>query len=189
MSEEMTKEQARDTLRNAAWLGTDEEREQIEKAVELLCGEPCEELPSAQLEQSEITDEQAIRHLQSTGWMQNHDREMYESGLREKLADDSGSYDSLIPCKDAISRQAAHEAVYSANGLAGAMKNIDALPPVTPKQRTGHWIFEEGDGKTCFDGYVCSACNKSFHTHVPYFAEYEFCPHCGADMRESEEQS
>ena len=34
-------DQARDTLRNAAWLGTDEEREQIEKAVELLCGEPC----------------------------------------------------------------------------------------------------------------------------------------------------
>ena len=65
-------------------------------------------LPSAQ---PEITDEQAIEHLQSTGWMQNHDREMYESGLREQLADDSGSYDSLVPCEDAISRQAAIEAL------------------------------------------------------------------------------
>ena len=43
MSKEMTKEQARDTLRNAAWLGTNEDRERIEKAVELLCGEQCED--------------------------------------------------------------------------------------------------------------------------------------------------
>lgn len=54
-------------------------------------------VPSAQPEPSEITDEQAIMHLQSTGWMQNHDREMYESGLRERLADDSDSYDALLP--------------------------------------------------------------------------------------------
>ena len=64
------------------------------------------ELPSAQSEPSEITDEQAILHLQSTGWMQNHDCEMYESGLRERLADDSEAYDSLVPCEDTISRQA-----------------------------------------------------------------------------------
>jgi hypothetical protein len=50
--------------------------------------------------QPEITDEQAIAHLQSSGWMQQHDKEMYEYGLRERLADDSGSYDSLIPCED-----------------------------------------------------------------------------------------
>lgn len=69
-----------------------------------------EKLPSVQPEPSEITDEQAILHLQSTGWMQNHDREMYESGLREQLADDSGAYDSLVSCEDAISRQAAIDA-------------------------------------------------------------------------------
>lgn len=53
-----------------------------------------EGLPSAQ---PEITEEQAIEHLQSTGWMQNHDREMYDMGLKKQLADDSGSYDSLLP--------------------------------------------------------------------------------------------
>lgn len=64
-----------------------------------------QDLPSAQ---PEITGEQAIEHLQSTGWMQNHDREMYDMGLKKQLADDSGSYDSLFPsaqpdiirCKD-----------------------------------------------------------------------------------------
>ena len=53
-----------------------------------------EGLPSAQ---PEITDEQAIEHLQESGWMQNHDKQMYEMGLREQLADDSDSYDALLP--------------------------------------------------------------------------------------------
>ena len=71
-------------------------------------------LPSAQPEPSEITDEQAILHLRSTGWMQRHDKEMYESGLKERLADDSESYDSLIPHEDdgdIISRQAAIDVI------------------------------------------------------------------------------
>ena len=101
------------------------------------------------------------------------------------------------PCEDAISRQAAisdiHEMQEWHTGDAfnadRVIRQLKDLPPVIPSRPTGHWIFEEGDGKTCADGYVCSACNKSFHTHVPYFAEYEFCPHCGAYMVESEEQS
>lgn len=32
----------------------------------------------------EITDEQAIEHLQSSGWMQNHDKQMYEMGAKEQ---------------------------------------------------------------------------------------------------------
>ena len=47
--------------------------------------------------QSELTDEQSIAYLQSSGWMQRHDKEMYERGLKEQLADDSDSYDSLLP--------------------------------------------------------------------------------------------
>lgn len=52
------------------------------------------ELPSAQ---PEITDGQAVEHLQASGWMQNHDKQMYEMVLRERLADDSDSYDALLP--------------------------------------------------------------------------------------------
>lgn len=40
------------------------------------CEEKLLALPSAQ---PEITDEQAIEHLQSTGWMQKHDRILTES--------------------------------------------------------------------------------------------------------------
>lgn len=94
-----------------------------------------------------------------------------------------------VPCEDAISRQLVIKVIYDYNSLINIAQAVRELPHVQPIRSRGHWIFEEGDGKTCFDGYVCSACNKSFHTHVPYFAEYEFCPHCGADMRESEEQA
>ena len=47
--------------------------------------------------QPEITDEQAIEHLRESGWMQNHDKQMHEMGLREQLADDSDSYDAILP--------------------------------------------------------------------------------------------
>lgn len=40
--------EAREILRNAAWLGTDEERERIEKAVEVVLGEPCSDTISRQ---------------------------------------------------------------------------------------------------------------------------------------------
>ena len=103
-------------------------------------------------------------------------------------------------CEDAISRQGAIDAMYGLCGDETLKENpwrdnphIDAitdclerLPSVIPSRPQGHWIFEKGDGKTCVDGYVCSACNKSFHTHVPYFAEYKYCPNCGAKMAESE---
>lgn len=65
-----------------------------------------EDLPPAQ---SDIKDEEAIAHLQSTGWMQNHDKEMYEMGMRKRLSDDSDSYDSMIlaaqqwiPCSERL---------------------------------------------------------------------------------------
>ena len=112
-----------------------------------------ENVPSAQPEPSEITDEQAILHLRSTGWMQRHDKEMHESGLKERLADDSESYDSLIPHEDdgdIISRQAAIDALngeITVTGRANAeavrgyarlvADRLKRLPSAQPEQR---WI-------------------------------------------------
>lgn len=45
----------------------------------------------------EITDVQAIEQLQASGWMQSHDKQMYEAGLKERLSDDGDSYDALLP--------------------------------------------------------------------------------------------
>ena len=61
-------------------------------------------------------------------------------------------------------------------------EELKRVPSVQTVQKTGQWIFEKGDGETCVDGYTCSACGRSFHTKVPYFSEYNFCPNCGAKM-------
>ena len=66
----------------------------------------------------------------------------------------------------------------------GVKALIEEIPAadVRPVVR-GRWRFEECDGETCVDGWVCSACGCGFHTHVPYFEDFNFCPNCGADMR------
>lgn len=46
----------------------------------------------------------------------------------------------------------------------------------------GKWIFEKANEEHT-EGYICSNCKRSFHTKVPYFSEYKFCPNCGAEMR------
>ena len=66
------------------------------------------DLPPAQ---PDITDAQAIEHLQSTGWMQNHDHEMYMMGIRDGLADDSDSYDSLIQPEQTMGKWEAQKGV------------------------------------------------------------------------------
>lgn len=50
------------------------------------------------------------------------------------------------------------------------------------KPKRGEWIFCAGDGKTCCDGWECSSCGKTYHTNVPYFVEFTYCPNCGAKM-------
>ena len=44
----------------------------------------------------------------------------------------------------------------------------------------GEIVFIKGDGITCADGWECSVCKKMYHTKVPYFDEFEYCPNCGS---------
>ncbi len=127
-------------------LGTSEQtQEAVTMAVKALS------LSSAQ---PELTDYMAIEHLQSTGWMQNHDKEMYEAGLRERLADDSDSYDSLIPSAQPERKKGEW------------VKMTGMMPP----EYIGH--------------YECSECGWHLSHHDKTKEnELGFCPHCGAYMR------
>ena len=98
------------------------------------------------------------------------------------------------PCEDAISRNMALSEVKS-----GMIRTIDgenwkrvndnvrdilALPSVTPKQRTGRWIDEgfyaEGHSE---HAYRCSECDEHY---IGYVGEHKYCPNCGVKMEESE---
>ena len=91
--------------------------------------------------------------------------------------------------KDLIERQAAIDAVCKSeceDGFCGIpcpeVNALKALPPAQPERKKGKWI-----------DYVNSHCECSVcHTEWSYFSNetecFEFCPNCGADMREADDE-
>ncbi len=87
-------------------------------------------------------------------------------------------------CEDAISRQAVftlakEECETAIIPYKRFIKDINALPPVTPKPKTGHWI--RVTDKAGHLVWKCDKCDwqQRFNTN--------FCPDCGAEM-ESEDK-
>lgn len=71
-----------------------------------------------------------------------------------------------------------------------AWARIDALPSVTPKQKTGKWEEKAVSDEKVIDEWQsarCSACGK-YHTapYMYYFNNYNYCPNCGARMTEED---
>lgn len=134
-----------------------------------------------------MTREEAIRALR------------YER--KTALHENKSAFDMAIkslsaePCEDAISRQAVINEVDNYIEKAQSTSVIDdfisfeelvvkALPPVTPKQKMGHWIkvVTETDsfGNETYR-YECSECG-----FFAFFGTERYCPYCGAKMEESE---
>ena len=66
------------------------------------------------------------------------------------------------------------------------IEHLEQMPSAQPERKRGHWIG--GDGS-----YICSECNGSpidfINTMGASFDAYvetppNYCPHCGADMRD-----
>jgi len=84
---------------------------------------------------------------------------------------------------DLISRQAAIDAVkeyFKFSPLEGRQcaKAIERVPSAQP--RMGKWILDNPHSEIY--RYACSEC------YAHHRARYDFCPSCGADMREGEEE-
>lgn len=64
-----------------------------------------------------------------------------------------------------------------------AMDYIEDAPTIDAQPvKHGIFVFEKGDYRNTVDGYRCTSCGETYHTKVPYFSEYKFCPNCGAKM-------
>lgn len=138
-------------------------------------------------ESEEMSREQAIRILRESDVIENQNDATTGEPTAQKLALDMAiAALSAEPCSDAISRQAAIEKIHwlglDRDTAILCDLAIRSLPSVHAEPRTGHWIFCKGDGRTCVDGHICSVCKTSYHMQVPYFAEYKYCPNCGAKM-------
>ena len=96
------------------------------------------------------------------------------------------------PCEDAISRQAVLNKILKFSATAGRSVSVKGLwtevndlPSVTPRQKTGHWIRVDKDKCKCDQCEVVS-----FIAMYPN-GDINYCPNCGAKMvgpQESEEE-
>ena len=100
------------------------------------------------------------------------------------------------PCDDAVSRKAVEEMLqngFPARGmweiegdvvkqtvcetLADALMDLERLPSVTPKRKTGRWLIREG-----IPDAQCSECKMYFSDVYDVENSDAFCRHCGAKM-------
>ncbi len=88
---------------------------------------------------------------------------------------------SQEPCDDAISRDAVLKRIAQFSTEEGSSvvcqplySDVNNMPPVTQKSKTGHWIYNRHK-----QGVTCSECDA----YRKYFGFFEFyCPNCGTRM-------
>ena len=89
---------------------------------------------------------------------------------------------------DYISRQQAIDAVNSLtypSSLMDVKRKLIELPPAEPERIKGRWISADA----IFGGepFYCSECGENTRDTVMGKPRWNFCPNCGADMRQREE--
>ena len=108
----------------------------------------------------------------------------YEQGQKDILERE--------PCDDLISRQAVEKITWEEpsytdplNVLTEIREKVRALPPVTSKEKTGHWIerhYTKLNGLQ-FSMDVCNQCFEEFsYDRETGIGTYNYCPNCGAKM-------
>ena len=102
---------------------------------------------------------------------------------------------------DLISRQAAIDALEQAKEqyfdrrvIIGKMQDVVSnLPSAQPERKKGTWIIKDNPG-TGWYRVTCSECGEDVTSTAPCIGFYpnakvtwNYCPNCGADMREVSE--
>ena len=69
---------------------------------------------------------------------------------------------------------------------------INDMPTIAQERKPGRWIYGDHDVAMC-DGYRCNKCGFFVpwdykHKSIDYIKDYHFCPNCGADMMEGEQE-
>jgi hypothetical protein len=82
---------------------------------------------------------------------------------------------------DLISRQAAIEAIGEVHPLdynrQATLERIKALPSAQPERKRGRWEYVDYGG---FGNWHCTACRKICICN----GDFDYCPNCGAEMKE-----
>lgn len=117
--------------------------------------------------------------------------ECYFTGFKEEIIDSAcNRVLEQERCEDAISRQAVLDMLEDINGETEGVgfyyehyvEYIKNLPSVTPEEKIGHWIkIKNSRGTTV--ALRCSCCGNSPKRGI----SSDYCPNCGAKMKEVDE--
>lgn len=102
------------------------------------------------------------------------------------------------PCDDCVRRQEVLDILKDEwnkfsdanDAMQESIDTIEALKPVTPKPKTGHWITKDGKEqgydiggiKTWYIQIMCDKCGFIKTAIEGHTGQYKFCPNCGAKM-------
>ena len=76
-----------------------------------------------------------------------------------------------------------------ANGIRDAIMEIYDAPTIEVGRPKGEWIEEyHGNGWNDYWDYICSNCGKKYERADAILYKANFCPNCGANMREKEDK-
>lgn len=102
------------------------------------------------------------------------------------------------PCGDAVSRKWLLEqfAAHIASGYAESAYDaqiytnlVNGAPSVTPERPKGKWIsYNWNDNGIARWGIKCDKCLKKYKYGGEIWEDPNFCPNCGADMREENDE-
>jgi len=170
--------------------------EAYEMAIEALSAEPCEDAISRQAALDAFNLSEKTRKY-------GGDHSGYDTMMLYEIQDVIEDLPFVTPacsekpnnCEDAISRQAVLDIVDSYSGSRSNVEDVTqdiisdimALPPVTPKQKMGHWEWVMYDSNPNIGNWHCSEC-RTIIPHMPNGTDntptYKWCPMCGAKMED-----
>lgn len=144
-----------------------------------------------------MTNEEAIKEIQDASdyEVRHGDVEHHYEDIMRRVEAFEKAVNALQkePCEDAVSRQAVLDLIDSDWKYEGLEMGVANLPSVTPQQKTGRWISHSEhcemnnlrpSGLGCY--FWCSKCDCGIDYKYFHMVNYNYCPHCGADMRGAE---
>ena len=97
---------------------------------------------------------------------------------------------------DAISRQGVLKLLSTippeeAMTKAMLIQSVKQMDAAQPERKRGKWIYSEDEYGV--DGYHCDKCGffvpwDYVHKFINYIEDYNYCPNCGADLREVDDE-
>ena len=96
--------------------------------------------------------------------------------------------DALNALDDEITLTGRQNAIIFTDYVRRVARKINDLPSAQPQK--GKWIYGEHESAMC-DGYRCDKCGFFVpwdyqHEFIDFIKDYNYCPSCGADMREGD---